>query len=350
MAEPEQRGARVTRLLAAAARLSDASQPESQALRARLLETTGLSEAGIALGLARCLETRATPGELAALSSSTPPVARALVLLSGSVFVAALRAIAVGVAASEQVVVRASRRDPALAEALHALVPDLFQLVSELQPEPGDQLWVYGSNETLASVRASLPAGVWLHAHGHGLGAVVVEPRAGFQATTAARRIALDTALFDQRGCLSPRLVCVVGSAGAALELAQALGEQLARLEQELPLGPRGPEQLAEARRQRDAAAYAFELLDAGSGWISLGERVTFPPAPRCLHVVPVADPVAALQPFAAHLTCLGVDATPRVTERLGSAFGGVRLTELGEMQRPPLDGPVDRRTVAELV
>ncbi len=343
MAETQRR-ARVERLLEAARVLADGTSDAGQALRTRLLETCGLSAAGIELGIVRCLETRATPAALAGLVASTPEASRAHVLLSGNVFVAALRAIALGVAAAARVQVRASRRDPALAEALQALAPELFELTTELRPEAGEHVWAYGSDQTLSKVRASLPPGVWFHAHGSGLGAVVLDPAAVADAAAEARAVALDAALFDQRGCLSPRVVCVIGSPEQARSLADALARELFALERELPPGPLGPEQRAEARKNRDAAAYAFELFDAGSGWVTLSDRVVVPAAARCLHVASTSDALKALAALAPHLTCISTNAPAALAARLRAAFGGARLVALGDMQRPPLDGPVDRR------
>lgn len=344
MAEGSARQARVECLLGAARELR-----HDPALAARLAETTGLSAGNIALGLARCLEAHPAPEHLAALLACTPEAKAAHVLLSGNVFVAALRAIAIAVASSPRVTVRASRRDPALAEALHAAVPELFELTSHLEPAPGDHFWSYGSDETLGAVRASLPPGVWFHAHGAGLGAVVVD--AGSFTEADARAVALDTALFDQRGCLSPRVVCVLGTSQQARDVASELAAALAERELDLPCGPRSPSLLAELRRNRDAAAYAFELLSAGSGWVSVSETLVVPPANRNLHVVASLDARAVLAPLAAHLTCIGCNDAARYGE-LRAAFPGARLAALGEMQRPPLDGPVDLRhgTRGELI
>ena len=345
MAEADPRRARVERLLEAARRLADGASDAGQALRAHLLETTDLSAPGIELGISRCLETRPSPGEIAALLASTPEAPGSHVLLSANVFVAALRAIAIGVAASEQVFVRASRRDPALAHALHAIVPELFQLVTELEPRPGDHFWSYGSDETLDSLRPSLPAGVWFHRHGYGVGAVVLQAD-GLDVEAATRAIALDTAVFDQRGCLSPRAVCVLGSAEQTTEIARALARELIALERAVPKGPRGADELAEARRLTDMARYAFELFEAGSGWVCVGndDQVVFPPAERCLHVLRVSAPVQVLAPWASHLTCIGASVSPPLTAALRRALPGARLVAPGEMQRPPLDGPVDLR------
>lgn len=350
MAEGASRARRVERLLAAAEQLADRERPAGRAWRERLLATSGLSAEGIELGIARCLESRAGPAELAALLESTPEAPRAHVLLSGNVFVAALRAVALGVAASERVFVRASRRDPALAEALHALCPDSFQLVPELQPRSGDRVWAYGADATLDQVRAELPRGVWFHAHGHGLGAVVLDPRLAPELEGAARDVALDAVLFDQRGCLSPRVVCVLGEPAQALPVASALARALQALEEEVPPGPRSPEALAEMRRQRDAATYAFQTLPAGTGWVSLSPEPVVPPAERCLHVVAGRDALETLSPLARRLTCIGAEVSPALKSELRARFPGARVVGLGEMQRPPLDGPVDRRGAGELL
>jgi hypothetical protein len=336
-----QRRDRLERLLRAARELANPETSAGQALRARLLETTGLSGAGIERGLAHSLETTPSEAELQALLASTPQAPRAHVLLSSNVFVGALRAIAIGLASSTHVCVRASRRDPALAEALHVLAPGLFDLVSTLAPAAGEHFWSYGSDTTLAELRASLPDGVWFHPHGAGFGAAVVDAAAW--TPEAAQSIALDTALFDQRGCMSPRVVVLVGSADQARVVAQAVASALQALEIEVPPGSKTSAELAEARRDRDAAAYAFELFEAGSGWVSCASELVVPPSARNLHVVDTRDAIGALGPFQAHLTCVSAN-TQALRDQLHSAFSGSRVVALGEMQRPPLDGPVDKR------
>ena len=138
-------------------------------------------------------------------------------------------------------------------------------------------------------------------------------------------------------------MLCVVGSAVEAREVARAVAQELASLESTLPPGPKTAEELAEQRPQRDSAAYAFELFDAGSGWVTLGDRVVLPPATRCLHVTATHDAADALRPFAAHLTNIAAN-TAELARSFRSSFGGARVVALGEMQRPPLDGPVDLR------
>jgi Acyl-CoA reductase (LuxC) len=346
--EARARRARVERLVNAARTLSDAQNPEGVALRLRLRETTGLSSANIESGLRRCLESAPQRDELEALLASTPVATVAHVLLSANVFVAAHRALAIAIASAERVQARPSRRDPALTEALHRLVPDLFDVVPRLVPEPGERLWAYGSDQTLSSVRAELPRGVYFHPHGSGFGAVIVDATT-FDAA-AARGVAWDAVLFDQRGCLSPRVVCVLGSNTQGRDVARLLAEQLKQLSDEVPPGDSSPEERAEARQHRDAAAYAFELFEAGEGWVTAGERFVLPPATRNLHVVACAEPTSLLEPWSPHLTNVATDVAS-LRPRLRAAFPGARVVAVGEMQTPPLDGPVDLRhgTTGEL-
>lgn len=347
MTEQAARIARVEELLQAARTLADPTSAVSLRLRQRLLTTTGLSRPSIDFALEHCLEQRASATELARLLARTPQAKRALVLLSANVFVAPMRAIALARSASAQVVVRASRRDPALAEALLELLPHAFVLVPELHPEAGDQLWAYGADATLAKVRGTLPVGVTFHGHGFGFGAVVVDYSAGTNDLERdAAAIALDTVMFDQQGCLSPRLVCVRGAADVAQRLAQALATELQRLNGVLPPAVDPPDTLAERRRFLDAATYAFDVVQAGSSFVSLSldSRLELPPSGRNLHVASVEHPAASLAARRAELTCVAVRGPAELLRQLRTSLPGARLCELGQMQRPPLDGPVDLR------
>jgi hypothetical protein len=58
--------------------------------------------------------------------------------------------------------------------------------------------------------------------------------------------------------------------------------------------------------------------------------------------VASLEEAAGALAPLGRFLVALGSDDPPRL---LGLGPGGVRLSALGRMQTPPLDGPVDRRT-----
>src|SRR5690242_6220298 len=85
-----------------------------------IVESTGLSAAGVELAFTRHLELDPTDEELRALVERAGDAPAVAVILSANVFIGALRAVALARAASEDVVVRPSRRDPAFARALVA--------------------------------------------------------------------------------------------------------------------------------------------------------------------------------------------------------------------------------------
>lgn len=332
---------RVGRLVEAARRIADPREPIGQRARAALRKTTGLSAEGIELGF-ECLETLPTSAEIEALCACVPKVTHAHVLLSANVFVAAHRAIALALAASERVSVRPSRRDPVLAELLWELTGE-FELVSELGPEPGSHVWAYGTDATLRDVAAGLPAGVVLHAHGAGMGVAVVQAGAAGQSEALAR----DVAVFDQRGCLSPRIAFFAGTRGEATEFAAALARELQIWDERAPLGELTDDERAEISRYRDTAAFAGDVFPAGHGLVSLddGRASLIPPVGRNLRVAICDDPIESLGRFAHAITTVGTACGGSLARSIASVLPGARVTTLGSMQRPPFDGPVDRRT-----
>jgi hypothetical protein len=156
--------ARIERLLEAARQIADPEHSLGRKARSVLPDSTRLSCAGVELALARCLEVAPSEAELVRLCGSVSPAPRAHVLLSANVFTAAHRAIAVALAASERVFVRPSRRAPEMARLLAEAAPGLFELVEHLDPKPGDAVFAYGSDLTLATLRAQLPRGISLAA------------------------------------------------------------------------------------------------------------------------------------------------------------------------------------------
>jgi hypothetical protein len=347
---------RIERLLAALERALTPGVART-ALRARLLETTGLSSQSIEWALARCLERAPTHAERMALIGSVARAPRAHVILPGSVFVAPHRALALALAAAPRVCVKPSRRDPALTLALHEQDPELFQVVERIAPKAGDHVYAYGSDLTLGELRRELPSQTVLHAHGSGFGVAVVDLDApDAELARAARAIAEDTACFDQRGCLSPRFVLALGARVAPDAFARQLAAALAELELALPLGRLDPSERAEATWFRQCAAYAGMLLPAGSGAVSVRApleagalandgalALEVPPAGRYLEILPIARLEPALRALRPWITSVGC-ASARLEEQLLSWLDPVRVTRVGQMQRPPFDGPVDRR------
>jgi len=351
---------RVQRLLALSRRVAGPAAPGRADLCQRLCATSGLSRAGVEWALDHCLELEPGEAELDALVASVPRAPRAHVILPAQVFVAAHRALALGLACAPHVCVRASRRDPVFVEALAAEARGLFEPVARLTVQPGDHVWAYGADLTLAALRGELPRGAILHAHGDGFGVAIVDlpALAGVPGAllAAASALARDTLAFDQRGCLSPRLVLALGSRELSLELAQALRGALAAAAGSVPRGWLSAEERADETWYRQCIGCFGSVLDAASGTVSClsseletseGDVVPLelllPPAGRHLLVVPVARLEPALQGLAPLITsagCSHAELELRVKRWLPNA----RVCALGRMQTPPLDGPVDRR------
>jgi hypothetical protein len=337
--------ARVEALVRGARLVSDGASELGRRARRLLGESTGLSAENVEWALTNALETSPSPSELAALAASVAPARAAWVVLPANVFVAAHRAVALALAASPVVRVRVSRREPHFARLLDEASPGLFELVDALAPEPGDCVFAYGADATLASVRARLPASVALAAHGDGFGVALLDARAA--TAEAARDLAIDVAAFDQRGCLSPRLACVLGDAGAARRFAELVAEALAERARDVPLGRLDAEEKADIARFRDTAAYAGTLQPAGPGFVCAlgGSGVLFAPVGRNLAVVPVTSVESAflaLDP--ALVTAVGIAGGADLGAAVASVVPGARLSKLGHMQRPAFDGAADRR------
>jgi hypothetical protein len=341
----EERLADVQRLLGA----SRAVYADRQRIAPEIARSTGLTLEGALFGFS-CLERSATNSELRSLVAAAGDAERVHVVLSANVFVAPLRAMALARAASARVTVRPSPRDPTLArELVIAAGDEAMSIVSErdVAAVSRGEIHVYGTDETVLAVRARARPGVVVRAHGSGMGIVLVTRAADVAA--AADAIATDVVPFDQRGCMSPRLVIVEGSEARGDALAAALHERLDEWDVRVPRGD-----LAEEERMQ-STSWRETIRFAGRVWLGEGHLVGFspwagaaavPPPGRHVHVASLAtfdDAPAALAPLARHLVVIGTDDPARIE---GAAPKGVRVASLGFMQRPPLDGPVDRRSI----
>ncbi len=360
---------RVERVLAAARRLADEKDPLGIRARRELPSQVGLSPAGVDLALSRHLETSASPEELRALLESVVPARSVHVVLSANVFVATSRALALAWAAAPRVTLRPSRREPAFARLLlEALGRGMEESVTvgadgqvsgvslgagigevSLFDEVGpavEQVHVYGRAETLVAVEGSLRPGVAFWGHGPGFGLVALdEPSA-----EDAARLASDIVPFDQRGCLSPRLVLLRGNPATASAFAAALAGELRGWRSRVPPGPLAADERADLARYAETMRVVGELHGEEGALVGFDPEpsaLTLPPLPRAIHLALVAseeEARALLGPLAPLVTCLSGGG--QLAGSLAALCPAARRAPLGRMQRPPLDGPVDRRTI----
>jgi hypothetical protein len=346
----DDRAARLHALWRAASELAQPDSALGRRARAALTASTGLSPEGVEYGLSECLEVNAGRAALTQLLRRAPPAPRVHVLLAANVFIGAYRAIALALAQSTRVAVRSSRRDPTMATLLWEASGEVFELTEELAPAPGESLWAYGSDETLAELRRALPAGVRFHAHGSGMGvAVVRQPEHLPDAVLreAADSLAEATMAFDQRGCLSPRVVLVEGDRPFAESFAAATAEALTSWESIVPRGKLSSDELADAERFVATFTYVGGLRPAGRGAVCLDpvdDRVFVPPVGRYLGFVRTSDALPLLERLGARVTTVGFFHGERLPGLCRERLGERRYVELGRMQRPILDGPVDLR------
>lgn len=317
-----------------------------------MAESTGLSPEGVELAMTKHLELDPTTDELRRLVGYAGEASRVAVILSANVFVGALRAIAIARAASTDVVVRPSRRDPTFARALvraiaqpEVRLDESFDVASMAEGE----VHIYGRDETIATVRARARSSVRVAGHGSGMGIAWISSSANL--TAAARDVADDVIVFDQRGCLSPRLVLVEGRAERADALADALHERLEHLDLLVPRGPLPAEERAASDRYVATMTYACRALVGTHHAIGIappGAPMISCPAYRHVHVASCPtekEAMILLEPMARSIVAMGSD-DEAAARRLAPRWA--RLSALGRMQKPRLDGPVDLRGLIE--
>ncbi len=308
------------------------------ALFEAIVSSTGLSPEGVRLALDEHIELNPSDDDLARLLACTTECVRVHVILSSNVFVGALRAIAIARAASESVTVRPSSREPHFAAALVRAIdhPDV-QLSSEAFSE--GEIHVYGRDETIAEVTRAAARGVLVRGHGAGLGVALIDAVADLR--RCARSLVRDIVPFDQRGCLSPRVVFVAGAQRSA-DFCAALHEELEDAESRIPRGWLEDHEAEELERYASTVAYAGSLFRGGKNAVGRSTTLIVPPPGRHVHVVELSEgqgPV--MDPIARWVVAVGAS---ELSWARTLAPAHARVSELGRMQRPPLDGPVDLR------
>ena len=336
---------RIRLLYAAAARTAD-----DPTIVEPLVLHTGLSRPGVELALRDHVE-RDLDAALQALAGWHLPYAdEATVVLAANVFVATFRAVLVASLSASRVEVRASRREPVFSRAFvhHARELGASWLAlahdRELDTIRG-AVHVYGRAETVRAVQGGVAPGVAVYAHGPGFSAAWI-PVDQPDLERAADRLADDMVPFDQRGCLSPRVVFVQDETRARA-FAAALHVRLAERERVIPRGTLDDAERADFRRALDTWTMAgLEVHEAPTHQVVVAPAaapLTLSPVGRAMHVVAVPSAehvVHALAPLSSQLVALACDGDTL------PGFATTRRCTLGRLQRPPMDGPVDLRVV----
>jgi hypothetical protein len=296
-----------------------------------------------------------------------------------------------------------------------SLIPRLFaHSIAELEPKIGacfelarwrggtveleSALWTetdcvvaQGDDETIESLRCQMPATTRFVAYGHkvSFGFVGSEVLSGYGVQKVAERAALDVAMWDQHGCLSPHLFYVEGDGVVPPEgFADHLAKALAALEVTFPrarLSDSDAGQVAQARllhelrashfRATHAEAYAgprgafFEPPTGGTevwsseqstAWTVVFEadsRFRTSILNRFIYVKPcrnLEDALRYAEPFRQKTSTVGLAVAESRAGTLAAElarWGVPRICPLGRMQNPPMGWRHDGRpALAELV
>jgi hypothetical protein len=374
---------------AALARVLDLwASPDSswrRRLEAELPDATGFTRENVREGLARglapfrgkawlelvCAEL-GDPARLdAAHGSMLSGFDTTAVVLAGAIPQPTLLALLAPLALRSPVLAKPASRDPVtatlVAESIADEDPELGRCIAIARFDRGDEACLRalltadcvaatGSDASIAALAALVQPPRRLIASGHRLSLAALGPEAlrGERFDAAAEGLALDVALWDQQGCLSPLVVYAVGSDDRAPDrLADALAQALAGLERRLPRGALDTAAAAAFRQECDGAELRAAkeprvrlLGGVAQRWAVVREADAAPrPAPlnRFVRILPVDDPetlVEAIRPLGAHLAGVALAGFGASQDRIvrGLAdLGASRLCRPGELQSPPL-------------
>lgn len=230
-----------------------------------------------------------------------------------------------------------------------------------------------GSDESVTAIRQaaaqSQPVSGRFIGYGHRVSLGLIGREALDNLKSVVRAAALDVAMYDQQGCLSPHLFYVeTGGAHFPRQFAKALGEELKRLEHELPRGILDTPTAARLHQIRSVAeikqADGEEVIvfgsETGTLWTVIYEAdpaFVLSPLFRTVRVKPIDElthVIPLLEPWRLYLQAAGLAVSePRrvlLAEALARA-GLNRICPVGRMQQPPPGWPQDgRRFIADRV
>lgn len=218
-----------------------------------------------------------------------------------------------------------------------------------------DLVIAYGSKETIEMFQGTLPSRCRFIGYGHRYSLALVARECVTQET--ARALALDMAMYDQQGCLSPQL-CWVERGGALTpqQFGQTLADELESIENELPSGDSTP---MRATRTQCARSY-YEMKDAavyssprGTRWtVVVVPSTGIPVVQAASRSIIVSSPFNLLPPPDLYFWGIGSEppgamqaialaAPPHRQQAIIDAYTAKtnvnRFCPIGKMQFPPL-------------
>lgn len=337
--------------------LLDPGSAERRRLLPRLLESSGLSAEGlcealeVVLGGVREAPARALAARAAERAPESPVPGFDGVVLAGNLPALAVQSVLPALVAGRPLLLKSASNEPHFAPALLAALaerePALAEAFAAVSFPGADierldaafagarRVVAYGGAAAVAELGARF--GDRLLAHGPRASVALVS--ADVEPLLAARKLARDIALFDQRGCLSVQAIYVEGDPAPLLE---ALGWALAIEHRRLPPGAIVPATAAAVQQLRGEWALrglAATELPLAVGTVLVEPELRFTPSPGArtvrLHPVERLDrALAALTPWRGRLqgAALAGAAAWKLTEPL-SRLGLSRLAQPGELQ-----------------
>ncbi|MDA3970889.1 MAG: hypothetical protein PF442_06040 [Desulfobulbaceae bacterium] len=256
---------------------------------------------------------------------------------------------------------------PAWVQAVERIEPDLGQCIGLCQWQgsnpalaealfsPCDTIILYGSEQTIHSLRSRIPRDKKIIEHGHKIGLVLIGQAAltdEVQARELAQRVAMDIAVFDQRACIAPQMAYVEqGGSIDAPAFCGLLEDELLQLETILPPSAMSVDTGASLAMERNCARFKaaqdrnYLLFERGSATLILDPDPGFHSVlpTRFLRVCPVAslhEVLPILAPFGSYLQNVGIETDEQtryaLAEQLGR-FGVSRITRPGLMHKPSM-------------
>lgn len=370
----------------------DRSDPVRREAEARIAAGTGLAPAMVAEGLDQMIRrVRGLPelldadlGSRCALDRfvERPGGVRSMAfgpgllvcVFSGNVPGIPAFDIALGLALKSACLVRPAAGEPDFA-------PLFARSVAEVDPGLGECLHVarwahdeagpyrragavlaYGSDPSIAAIRRLVPDGVRFVGHGHRLSFACIAAPAATAET--ASRLALDVAMYDQQGCVSPHIAFVErGGPLSPAEFARAVADALVELQERMPRGRLTLAEAAALRGARDEAEFTADACFLSTGDLAWAvvhhEQPAFRPSPlgRFLYTCAVdrlADVADLVAPHAALLQTVafaGPDADRLALAEALGRMGVTRVAQVGRVQEVhPLWRHDGRPTAGDLV